>query len=110
MADRDARKGENEARARLVNEGIVDADAVIDEPIPTLEILCECPSPECTTFVTLSPADYQRVRSVPTHFIVAPGHEQLDVETVVEEASTFRVVRKLEGDAADVARATDPRR
>jgi hypothetical protein len=110
MPDRDARKGENEARARLVNEGISGADAVIGAPAPSLEILCECASPECTTFVSLRRADYERVRSEATQFIVAPGHEQLDVEIVVEDAGAFRVVRKREGDAADIARATDPRR
>jgi len=110
VPDRDARKGENEARARLVNEGIAGADAVIDAPPPMLEILCECAALECTTFVSLSRADYERVRSVATEFIVAPGHEQLDVETVVEDAAAFRVVSKREGEAASVARATDPRR
>ncbi len=109
MRDREARKGENEARARLVNEGIAGADAVIDAARPSLEILCECAALDCTTFVSLTHADYERVRSVPTEFIVAPGHEQLDVETVVEDAGGFRVVRKRD-EAASVARATDPRR
>jgi hypothetical protein len=110
MLDRDARKGENEARARLVNEGIVGADAVIDAPQPSLEILCECAAIECTAFISLSRADYERVRSLPTEFFVAPGHEQLDVETVIEDAGGFMVVRKREGEAATIARATDPRR
>jgi hypothetical protein len=110
MPDREARKGENEARARLVNEGIVGADAVISAPPSSLEILCECAELECTAFVSLDRADYERVRSVPTDFIVAPGHEQLDVEIVVQQADRFSVVRKREGEAASIARATDPRR
>jgi hypothetical protein len=110
MPDREARKGENEARARLVNEGIVGADNVIAAPLSSLEILCECAARECATFVSLGRKDYERVRSVPTDFIVAPGHEQLDVETVVQDAGGFTVVRKREGEAASIARATDPRR
>jgi hypothetical protein len=38
------------------------------------------------------------------------GHVDPEVEMVVEERAHYLVVRKREGDAADVARATDPRR
>jgi cupin superfamily acireductone dioxygenase involved in methionine salvage len=107
---RDARKGENEARFRLVNEGITKTDAILTPHAAQLEVFCECTRLECTTVITLSRGDYERVREVSTQFIVGHGHVDPEVEMVVEEGADHLVVRKREGDAADVARATDPRR
>jgi hypothetical protein len=110
METRGARKGENEARFRLVNEGVARTDAILTPHASQLDLFCECSRAECTTLVTLSRVEYERVREVSTHFIVAHGHVDSQVEVVVEEAAGYVVVRKREGDAADVARATDPRR
>jgi hypothetical protein len=104
----DLRKGENEARSRLVNEGIVETDAILEAS--PLEVLCECTREDCTTFIALSRGAYERVRRVSTHFVVAPDHFDPEIEILVEEHSGYAVIRKREGEAAEVARATDPRR
>ena len=44
------------------------------------------------------------MRADPTHFVVLPGHELLDVVTVIERHDTFNVVRKDPGGPAEVAR------
>jgi hypothetical protein len=103
----DLRKGENEARSRLVNEGIVETDAILEAS--PLEVFCECTREDCTTFITLSRGAYERVRQVATHFVVAPDHLDPEIEILVEELPGYSVIRKL-GEAAEVARATDPRR
>jgi len=54
-------------------------------------------------------AEYEKVRRVPTHFIVAQGHVVPDVERIVRTTSGDEVVEKI-GDAATVARSLDPRR
>ena len=53
-------------------------------------------------------AEYENVRSDPTHFAVLPGHEVLDLEEVVARNDRFLVVRKKAG-AAEVAAQLDPR-
>jgi hypothetical protein len=52
-------------------------------------------------------ADYPRLRQVPEWFIVRDGHEQLDIERVVEEERDYLIVEKI-GDAARVAQAGQP--
>jgi hypothetical protein len=53
-------------------------------------------------------AEYERIRSAPTHFVVLPGHEIPAVERVVERTGGYVVVKKL-GHAGEVAQETDPR-
>ncbi|HET7758913.1 MAG TPA: hypothetical protein VFK62_03240 [Gaiellaceae bacterium] len=51
--------------------------------------------------------EYERIRSDPTLFVVRPRHDRPDVETVTERHESYWVVRKHEGDPADLARRTD---
>ncbi len=53
-------------------------------------------------------AEYERIRSVPTWFLVRPGHFDPNVEVIVEKEARFWIVRKV-GDAADEALDSDPR-
>lgn len=56
----------------------------------------------------MSLADYECVRSDPTLFVVAPGHDLPEIEEVLRRTDAYQVVRK-EGDAARLAIARDPR-
>ena len=69
---------------------------------------CECASLGCTDMLALSFRDYERIRKHPRQFLVAPGHEHLDVEVVVDTQPTYLVVQKV-GEAGRVAEAADPR-
>src|SRR6185436_17615532 len=88
---------------RDVNEEIEEASA----PIGLAEYGCECPR-DCDVLLSLTADEYEAVRSVPTHFVIASGHLLVGVEVVVRENSRFVVVEKI-GAAAPVARASDPR-
>ncbi len=55
----------------------------------------------------MTAAEYDAVRESSTTFVVAPGHELLDFERVVETTDRFYVVEK-NGEAARVAVETDP--
>jgi hypothetical protein len=68
---------------------------------------CECASGACEQMVSLSIDEYEEVRSVPTHFVVAHGHVDRRVELVVRETARYQVVEKL-GVAAKVASRLDP--
>jgi hypothetical protein len=101
MEDRERRIAENEAYWRQLNE--------LSPPEPGMlnSVFCECGRLECSERVPMTAAEYDAVRSRATTFVVAPGHEQIDVEHVVEETGRFRIVEK-EGEAAVVAIQTNP--
>ncbi len=111
MSERDRRVGRNEAVFREINEqieGLNRAMAAISDE--TMHIVCECPDLICMERIVVPISEYEQVRLEPTLFLVKPGHEKPAVEDVVDQsAPTYRVVRKHPGDAAQVAKETDPR-
>jgi hypothetical protein len=69
---------------------------------------CECADPECRQKVPLHEADYERVRSNSEHFFVVPGHEVVDIETVIESHEEWIVLEKAP-EVREIVEATDPR-
>ena len=57
----------------------------------------------------LSLREYEELRAEPDRFAVLPGHEEVDVEEVVERREGYLVVRKFSGGPAELAAARDPR-
>jgi len=109
MEERGERIGRNEALFREVNENIERISATLEVNDERLQILCECGVQTCLEQLDVAMADYERVRSEPTLFLIKPGHEHTDLEEVVEEHDGYHVVRKRDSDAARVARDLDPR-
>jgi len=109
MSERTRRVGENEALFRTVNDevhGLSSAFAVSSDP---MSVVCECGRPDCTEKLELSAGEYEDVRRESTHFVIKPGHELADVESVVVRHERYWVVEKRDGEAAKIARITDPR-
>lgn len=105
MDARAQRAAENENVFRRINERVES----LSRGLETLTIVCECSDAACVTQIASVPAaEYERVREHPDRFIVAPGHERPDVETVIDERLAYVVVGKR-GDAGEVAREDDPR-
>jgi hypothetical protein len=104
---REERFARNEALFREVNERIVDVSSSY-ELGDSLEFLCECGSENCLAVIPVARAEYERVRSEPDRFLVIAGHENLELERVVERHDGYLVVQKL-GEAGEIAEATDPR-
>jgi hypothetical protein len=98
----------NEALFRQVNERIEEVNEELGESGES-DFLCECGDDDCTKPIRLTLAEYEEVRSNPTHFAIARGHEVIDVEHVISETDRFAVVEKFAGEAEDVAVDTDPR-
>jgi hypothetical protein len=69
---------------------------------------CECASLDCMEKISVSSADYERVRQEADKFLIVNGHEIIDVETVVEKNENWSVVRK-DPEVKDLVRETDPR-
>lgn len=110
MTDREARLAKNEALFRGVNEKVkeVKGDLPGVEADTRIEFICECGRGDCVEQVALTRAEYERVRSSPTHFLLKPGHEIGDVERLVLRNERYVVVEKHEEEAR-IARAADPR-
>ena len=97
----------NESLAREVNEAI-ERGQWPGERDARASFRCECARLDCNLLIEVTPRRYEQVRAHPRRFIVAPGHEQPEVENIVETAPGYLVVEKDEG-AGAVAEATDPR-
>ena len=82
-----AYKGHNERRAEMDEEGGVPPD----EPVP---FACECDDADCARAIELPLAEYERLSAPADQFVVAPGHEDPEVEVVVETHDAYLVVSK----------------
>jgi hypothetical protein len=104
VQDRQRRAAINQARFRETNEAIQRQH----ETAAFGEYVCECSQKTCTVTVSLSVDEYEEVRKVPTHFVVAPGHATPSVEEIVWETRRYQVVEKV-GVAGRIAARLDPR-
>jgi len=98
----------NEELFRWVNEQIEAVSQSIPATDPNMDFLCECDQADCTEKVSVTLAEYESVRAVPTRFVVLPEHIDRGVELVVIENERFAVVEK-QGAAARDAAEHDPR-
>jgi hypothetical protein len=96
------RAAANEATIRDVNEGIERGQWPGEEDTP-VGFRCECARLGCNQLVELSVREYEEIRANPRRFVVVPGHEFADVETVVEATAGYVIVEKrdLAGEAAE---------
>lgn len=99
----------NEATFRAANEQIRDraVEFALRDRVP---FLCECADEGCAAVVSLSLDAYEYVRSDPTWFVAATGHNAAagKAGALVERHSGYEIVAKL-GRAAEVADDLDPR-
>jgi hypothetical protein len=102
------RRATTEALFRDVNERIAEAADQFDAE--RTEFVCECSDPSCTHRVTASLAEYEQVRDESTTFLVFPGHEEGDIERVVEDRGRFRIVDKWQAAVRRTVVRLDPRR
>jgi hypothetical protein len=107
MTTQSERQGRNESLFREVNERIAELNQTFHIEGRS-EFLCECSREDCKDPVSISIDEYEAVRSASTRFFVIPGHEDNEVEHVVERTDRYLVVEKI-GDAAEEADDLDPR-
>jgi hypothetical protein len=101
------RRATTEALFRDVNERIAESAERFDAT--GTEFVCECSDPDCTHRVPASLAEYEEVRAEPTTFLLAPGHEQEDIERVVSDRGRFRIVEKVQSVVRRTVVRLDPR-
>src|SRR5882762_1271769 len=100
--ERQRRIAANQSVFRDVNEAI-ERGLWPGEERSASAFRCECARPDCNEMVALTPEEYEGVRANPRCFIVLPGHQASDVETVVEERGGYLIVEKCDeaGKAAE---------
>jgi hypothetical protein len=101
------KRAETEALFRDVNERIAESAERFDAS--EAEFVCECSDPNCTHRVATTLEHYEAVRQEPTQFLLVPGHEDPEIERVVERRGRLAVVDKVERVVARVVRKLDPR-
>ncbi len=97
----------SEAAIRDVNEGIERGQWPGDEDAP-VGFRCECARLGCNQLVELTVVEYEEIRSHPRRFVVVPGHQVPEVETVVATRPGYLIVEKRD-QAGAVAEQADPR-
>jgi hypothetical protein len=94
LDERRARAALTQALFREVNDRIHELGEQFAGE--TAQYVCECPEVNCTELIRgLTRDEYRQIRLDPAEFVVAPGHERLDVEEVVDRNRRWLVVRKL---------------
>jgi hypothetical protein len=108
MQAREERIALNDSTFRAANEQIANyaSDHEFVEQVP---FICECATESCFAVVDLSLAEYEEVRSSPTRFFVASGHQGSEGDvTMLEDRERYVLVEKG-GRAAEIATDLDPR-
>lgn len=102
------RRATTEALFRDVNERIAENVQRFDADTATF--VCECSDPDCTHRVEATLDDYEDVRAHGATFLLAPGHDQPDIERVVEDRGHFQIVEKVQRKVRAIVQQLDPRR
>ena len=109
MDERERRIGENEALFRMVNDEVRGLNRRFEANADPMSVICECGRVDCTDRLELQPPEYEAVRENGRLFAIKPGHDDPQVERVVERHANYWIVEKDEGAAAELAEASDPR-
>ncbi len=105
--DRQERLAKNESSFRALNENISGLASTLGGREP-FEFICECSTSGCFERLWLTLDKYERIRQDGTHFLIAAGHEDIEIEQVIAEHDDYVVVEK-DGVAGLVAEEDDPR-
>jgi hypothetical protein len=97
------RAAQNEELFRTINERIEEGAKQhgVDQSLP---FHCECCNESCLEKIELPPAEYDRIAAHVERFVLVPGHERADVESVVEQHSSYLVVEKTGEARAEIER------
>jgi hypothetical protein len=107
MDARNERIAKNEVVFRATNREIAQADKEAGGgPEAVLEVICECGREGCSGLIRLTVAEYDGVHSESDRFVVLPGHENPEIESVVERRAEYVVVDKF-GEAEAIAEESE---
>jgi hypothetical protein len=100
---RDGRIAKNEVVMRAANLEIQHAEEEVGSGSQRrFDVLCECGREDCEGMLTLTIAEYEEIHRERDRFVVLPGHNTPEFESVVEERGGYLVVDKF-GEAEQIA-------
>ncbi|MGH3050756.1 MAG: hypothetical protein ACRDLK_11410 [Gaiellaceae bacterium] len=105
--DEHQRRATTEALFRDVNERIAESAERFDAS--RTEFVCECADPNCTHRVEATLDEYEEVRADGATFMLVRGHEQPDIERVLEQRPHFNIVEKVQATVRQTVRRLNPR-
>ena len=106
MNERDGRLARNETILRAANREIEHASTEVGEGLASdIEVLCECGRARCDAMLTLTIGEFETAHAEADRFIVARGHQDPEIETVVDDRGAYLIVDKF-GEAEDVAESS----
>lgn len=92
------RRADNEAAFQKINQQLKESAlktfADPDQRISKLEFFCECSDRECLAPLMATIDSFESISKHPRRFLVLPGHEQADIEDVLERNTDYWVVEK----------------
>jgi hypothetical protein len=80
--------------ARSANERLQDVAGRTAQQGEVIPFLCECADADCLGRVEISIDDYFVAHLDRRHFVIMPGHQRSDGETMVADHGHYEVVRK----------------
>jgi hypothetical protein len=99
---RNERIAKNEVVMRAANREIKHAEEEVGNGSQgRFEVLCECGREDCDGMLSLTVAEYEEFHRQRDRFVVLPGHNTPDIESVVEERDDYLVVDKF-GEAEEI--------
>lgn len=96
------RAARNESLFREVNANIASLEERYGDSPGQPVYICECANAGCAEQLSVEPDVYRRVRAQPRWFLLVPGHEDPEIERVVERRPGYLIVEKT-GTAGAVA-------
>lgn len=105
MNARDERIAKNEAVLRAANRELEQADKEVGGD-GVLDVLCECGQEGCSGVISMAIAEYDSLHAQDDRFVVVPGHENPEIETVVDRRESYLVVDKF-GEAEEIAEKSE---
>ncbi len=85
----DERLAKNESLFRTVNENIAAIAGSLGGET-SYEFVCECATASCLERIVLTLREYEQVRADGSHFLMVPGHVDIELEQVIAEHDTLR--------------------
>jgi hypothetical protein len=107
MTEEEARIARTESVFRHVNERIAETAARFESG--DAEFVCECADLDCHHRIEAPLEEYEDVRTEPTQFLVAEGHEVPAYEHVRDRRGGYLVIEKVTRGLVSAVQRTDPR-
>jgi len=93
-SEREARAAQNELVFRTVNEQIVKMTDRFRAQLSEIDIVCECADTTCVGSIRINATTFAGIDRDTGKFLVLPGHEDEQVEQVLEKHEGYYVVLK----------------